>query len=236
MKQWYDKELENVNRFVYLGWIIVRKRRNCDDEQALKQAGKFFAAAHETSQAYKFTRHLPWQERVNFAKTFGSVYAPEAFTSISQKALSKLKAAHRYLYMRLTGWNGEECYDEEESARSISIRSEDSEEEYYDTRSRWLYAYAAGAERTVFYNRVQKSSTECSFIASMTTGTRMTVVHLKPAPDVQFQMRQARFRIAGTIKRIGFRLVMDDLLLSKCVKSAVEPYEPTGAPVSSFQC
>ena len=80
--EWYGKVLENVSRFVYLGWIIVRKLRCCDDEQAARQAGKFYAAAHDTSQAYKFTQGLPMKERVDFVKTFGGVYAPEAFTSV----------------------------------------------------------------------------------------------------------------------------------------------------------
>ena len=63
--EWYGKELENVTRFVYLGWLVVRKLRNCDDEQAARQAGRFYAAAHATSQAYQFTRKLPWNERVS---------------------------------------------------------------------------------------------------------------------------------------------------------------------------
>ena len=139
--QLYGKPLENVSRFVYLGWIIVRKLRNCDDEQAMKQAGRLYAAAHDTSQAYQFTKHLGWQQRVAFAKTFGGIYAPECYTNVSEKALSRLRAAHRYLYMRLTGWIGEEAFDEEATVESLSPASTDSAEEYYDTRSRWLYAH-----------------------------------------------------------------------------------------------
>ena len=47
----YGGILENVSRYVYLGWTIVRKLRNCEDEQAAKQASRLYAAANETSEA-----------------------------------------------------------------------------------------------------------------------------------------------------------------------------------------
>ena len=209
--RWYDKALENVSKFIYLGWIIVRKLRNCDDEQAIRQAARFYAAAHETSQAYQFTRQLPWLQRVNFAKTFGGLYAPEAFTSVSNKVLSKLKAAHRYLYMRLTGWQGEECFDEEATVSSLSIHSEDSNEEYYDTRSRWLYAYAAAAEKSTVYQKVRTPSA---------TGT-IIVDHLKPAPHIEYQFRVARFRVQQTMERLQFPLDLKMVRLTPCIRKAV---------------
>ena len=109
--RWLGKPLENVTKFVYLGWIIVRKRKNCDDEQALRQASRFYGAAHEIAQTFPFTRALPMDQHVSFAKCFGSLYAPEAYTSLSERALSKLRAAHRYLCMKAIGWNGVEMVE-----------------------------------------------------------------------------------------------------------------------------
>ena len=208
---WYGKPLENVSKFVYLGWIIVRRQRNCDDEQAMRQASRFYAAAHETSQAYKFTRHLPWKDRVDFAKIFGGIYAPEAYTWLSMKSLAKLKAAHRYLYMRLTGWSGVECFDEEATVSSLSIGSQDSGEEYYDTRSRWLYAYAATVPRSTLHQRVRRSNGAGAIL----------VEHLAPAPHVEFQFRKARFRVQTTIDTIGLDLAMNSIRLSSGMRRAV---------------
>ena len=218
----YGEELENVNRFIYLGWIFVREARNSDDEQAAKQAGRFYSAAHETSQAYKFTRQLPWDQRVNFAKTFGGLYAPECYTNLSQRALSRLQAAHRYLYMRLTGWNGEEAYDEEASVSSISIGSEDSAEEFYDTRSRWLYAYAAAKESTSKFGGVRHSS--CSVARACRSDNMLVVEHLKPAPSVGMQMRKANYRIKSVIRKIGLDICIDAIAKSKCVESITKPF------------
>ena len=203
--------LENVARFVYLGWLIVRKLRNCDDDQAAKQAGRLYAAAHETSQAYKFTRQLPWDQRVNFAKTFGGIYAPECYTSLSSRALSKLRAAHRYLYMRLTGWTGEECFDDEATVRSLSIGSTDSDEEYYDTRSRWLYAYAAATEKLTQYRNVGRGS------------GRLDVEHLQPAPTIEYQLRKARHRIRKVMNGLNLDLEMSTIRLSKTLIDVVAP-------------
>ena len=188
--------------------------RNCDDEQAIKQAGRFYAAAHETSQAYKFTRVLPWEERINFAKTFGGIYSPEAYTSVSSRALSKLRSAHRYLFMRLTGWNGVESIDEEASVSSLTIGSDDSNEEFYDTRSRWLYAYAATIER----ERTHKQ------IAMTWPGSDLLVSYLHPAPSVDYQFRKGRYRISRVVQRLGLELNLEKIKLSKNIVSIVKSY------------
>ena len=211
--EWYGKVLENVSRFVYLGWIIVRKLRCCDDEQAARQAGKFYAAAHDTSQAYKFTQGLPMKERVDFAKTIGGVYAPEAFTSVSEKAMSKMRNAHRYLFMRLTGWNGVECYDEEKSVSSETIGSDDSAEEYYDCRSRWLYAYVATAKKSVVY----------SGIRAVHAADRLEVDFLHPAPTLQYQFRKARARIQRVVKKLDLELNLPSIRLSNSMKKILAP-------------
>ena len=148
---------------------------------------------------------------MNFAKTFGGLYAPEAYASLSAKVLSKLKAAHRYLYMRLTGWTGEECFDEEATVSSLSIHSEDSNEEYYDTRSRWLYAYAATAEKTTVYQKVRTPSA---------IGT-IVVEHLKPAPHIEYQFRMARYRVQQTMERLQFHLDLKMVRLTSCIRKAV---------------
>ena len=202
--EFYGKVLENVCRFVYLGWIIVRKLRNCDDEQAAKQAGRLYAAAHESSQAYGFTKHLDWDHKVAFAKTFGGIYAPECYTNLSTKALSKLRAAHRYLFMRLTGWIGVESVEEESTVSSLSIGSDDSAEEYYDTRSRWLYAYAAATEKRTLHSSRMSSSE-----------SRITAVdHLKPAPSIEYQLRKGHQRIAGAVKSLGLEIDIGSIKLS----------------------
>ena len=219
--QMYGQNLENVNRFVYLGWIFVREARHCDDEQAAKQAGRFYAAAHETAQAYKFTRHLPWDQRVNFAKSFGGLYAPECYTNLSQRALSKLQAAHRYLYMRLTGWNGEEAYDEEASVSSLSLGSEDSAEEFYDTRSRWLYAYAAAKETVLTYGGIRHSA--CAVARSCTVGRSLQICHLKPAPSVAMQIRKAYHRISAVTRKIGINIYFDSIKKSNAIDNLVKP-------------
>lgn len=174
----------------------------------MRQASRFYAAAHEASQAYQFTRRLPWNERVNFAKVFGGIYAPEAYTSLSIKALSKLKAAHRYLYMRLTGWSGIESFDEEATVSSISIGSEDSNEEFYDTRSRWLYAHAAAMERTTLHQKVRGCGT-------------LLIEHLAAAPHVEYQFRKARYRIQQTIERLKIDICLEVIRLSRGVSRAV---------------
>ena len=80
----YGGILENVSRYVYLGWTIVRKLRNCGDEQAAKQASRLYAAANETSEAYSFVKELDWEERATFVKTFSGIYDPECYTSLSE--------------------------------------------------------------------------------------------------------------------------------------------------------
>ena len=203
---WYGKMLENVTRFVYLGWIIVRKQRSSDDEQATRQAGKFYAAAHETSQAYQFTRGLPEKERVDFAKTFGGIYAPEAYTDVSEKVMSKLRSAHRYLYMRLIGWNGIESYDDESNVSTETIGTDDSSEEYYDSRSRWLYAFAAGTEKLATYQRIRGH-----------VNKEFRVEFLHPAPTPQYQFRKARLRIQKVTGRLGLNLNLSSIRLSRCM-------------------
>ena len=218
--EFYGKILENVSRFVYLGWIIVNKRTSIDDEQAARQACRLYAAAHETSQAYQFTRQLPWNERVNFAKTFGGLYAPECFTSLSAKALSRLRGAHRYLYMKLTGWEGEECFDEEASVSSLSIGSDDSAEEYYDKRSRWLYAYAATNEKLTKFRGIRNPyGTEWNPEPVLS----MDIYHLKPAPSVEYQLRKAQYRIKVVSRKLCLGLDMEEIRFSKSLVKVVSP-------------
>ena len=207
------KPLENVNRFVYLGWIIVRKLKNCDDEQAMRQAGRFYAAAHEICQSYDFAKRLPLNERINLAKCFGSLYAPEAFTSVSDRAFSKLRAAHRYLYMKVTGWNGIEVVEAGSSNRSQSIHSEDSDEEYYDTRSRWLYAHAATIPK----------ETQHTHIRGMQPNGQLVVEHLRPAPCPQFQLRKAQWRMQRVLGSLDVPLDLSKNRLSKNIVRVLAP-------------
>ena len=109
----------------------------------------------------------------------------------------------------MTGWSGVECFDEEATVNSISIHSEDSNEEYFDTRSCWLYAYAAAAEQCTVYQ------------ASRPAGCVSIVDHLKPAPHIEFQIRTARYRVQRTMHRLGIRLEIDEIRLSTCLRKAV---------------
>ena len=137
------------------------------------------------------------------------MYAPEAFTQISQTALRKLRAAHRYLFMKLIGWNGIESYEEESSLSSVSIATDDSNEEYYDSRSRWLYACAAGLKKSVVYSGMAHGRVEIEF--------------LHPAPTVESQLRKARFRIARVVKKLGMDLPVTRLTLSKSMETVLAP-------------
>ena len=211
--RWYGSVIENVSRFVYLGWIIVRKTRNYDDEQALRQAGRFYAAAHEVMQSYGFVHQLPMEDRVNFAKCFGSVYCPEAYTSLSERVLSKLRAAHRYLYMKVTGWHGVESVEGGSSTASISIGSDDSDEEYYDTRSRWLYAHAASLLRSVSYMGVKGEP----------RSEPLELSYLHPAPTIEYQFRKAQYRISRTVKRLGIPLEMKSMKMSRTMEKLLAP-------------
>ena len=207
---WYDQCLENVSRFVYLGWLIARKARNIDDEHACRQAGRFYAAAHEITQSYDFVKRLPWKERVNFAKCFGSLYAPEAYTSLSAKALQKLRAAHRYLFMRITGWTGIESVEAGSSTESCSIGTDDSAEEYYDIRSRWLYAFSAAHQKTATHRRIAGSGD-------------VEIEFLHPAPTIGSQLRQARHRVSRVISRMVIPISLEKVKLSKSLATVLAP-------------
>ena len=209
--RWYGKLLENLSRLIYLGWLIVRKTRNVDDDQAARQAGRFYAAAHEITQSYGFVSKLPWQERVNFAKCFGAMYAPEAYTSVSEKAISKLRAAHRYLCMKVTGWNGIESVEGGSTVSSCTIGSDDSDEEYYDTRSRWLYAYAATNEKKISYRQIRSCGD-------------LDVDLLHAAPTIGSQLRQASYRIKKVTRKLGIPLDSVNLKLSKSIMSIIKPF------------
>ena len=153
-------------------------------------------------------------QRVNFAKCFGGLYAPEAYTSLSERALSKLRAAHRYLCMKTIGWNGVETVEADDSTvRSISIGSEDSNEEYYDTRSRWLYGLVM-CKPEPFKHRQ---------IACDNGPITVEGVCLRSAPTIQYQIRKAEQRILGTIDELGIHLSFDKIYRSANVLKMTKP-------------
>ena len=121
--------------------------------------------------------------------------------------------------MRLIGWEGYEAYDEEESVSSLSIGSDDSAEEYYDTRSRWLYAHVAALQRNVSYKNISGPYTKKKGI----NDHRLQIDYLAPAPSVEYQFRQARWRILNVIRRLDININLQLIKLSVAIKNALGP-------------
>ena len=139
--QMLGQSLEYVSCYKYLGWIITRKISNEDDEQAASQIAKLYINTHQVIQAYGFIFKLPRHERVCFCKMYGNIYAAEAYTSLSRKMMTKLRGAHRYLYMKILSWRG--------------IRKETNTGTEIDCRSRWLYAVEASKKSSINAHYIQ---------------------------------------------------------------------------------
>jgi len=116
--------------------------------------------------------------------------------------------------MKITGWNGVESVEAEDldETASISIGSEDSHEEYYDTRSRWLYAMAMGKPEYFSHRN----------IASNGGPTTLNIACLRPAPTVQFQIRKAKQRIRTVVENLGMHLDIDKIYRSPNVARMVD--------------
>ena len=199
-----------------LPWIITNKLINEDDDQGSRQAAALYRATHQIMQTYQFVFKLGHRDKVNFIKMHGAVYAPECYTNIGVAAMSKLRAAHRYLYMKILQWNGY-CNNTEVGADStgdsseISLGSTDTVDEF-DARSRWLYASIASTFKEL---------------------PGWTIQH--PSPTIAMQLRQARYRIITVSHELALDIDIHSLRSSIEIRRT---HQSTikGRPACTGQC
>ena len=115
--------------------------------------------------------------------------------------------------MKVTGWNGIEVVEAGSSNESRSIHSEDSDEEYYDIRSRWLYAHAAAISK----------ETEHKCVRGVQPNGELLVEHLRPAPCPQFQLRKAQWRMQRVLASLDVPLDYSKNMYSKNIVRVLAP-------------